>query len=70
MIRGLHLSHDFAGSRDTSKVYTLAETCPADGYTTARSIQFRLEQATGDNSYLQETAVWVLHESEDGDAVQ
>ena len=65
VIRGLHLSHDFAGNRDTSKVYTLAETCPADGYTTARSIQFRLEQATDDNAYLQETAVWVLHESED-----
>lgn len=65
LICGLHLSHDFAGNRDTSKVYTLAETCPADGYTTARSIQFRLEQATDDNAYLQETAVWVLHESED-----
>ena len=67
VICGLHLSHDFAGNRDTSKVYTLAETCPADGYTTARSIQFRLEQATGDNSYLQETTVWVLHESEDAE---
>ena len=65
VICGLHLSHDFAGNRDTSKVYTLAETCPADGYTTARSIQFRLEQATDDNAYLQETAVCVLHESED-----
>ena len=65
VICGLHLSHDFAGNRDTSKVYTLAETCPADGYTTARSIQFRLEQATDDNAYLQETAVWILHESED-----
>ena len=65
VICGLHLSHDFAGNRDTSKVYTLAETCPADDYTTARSIQFRLEQATDDNAYLQETAVWVLHESED-----
>ena len=65
VICGLHLSHDFAENRDTSKVYTLAETCPADGYTTARSIQFRLEQATDDNAYLQETAVWVLHESED-----
>ena len=67
VICGLHLSHDFAGNRDTSKVYTLAETCPADGYTTARSIQFRLEQATGDNSYLQETTVWVLYESEDAE---
>lgn len=65
VIRGLHLSHDFAGNRDTSKIYTLTETRPADGYTTARSIQFRLEQATDDNAYLQETAVWVLHESED-----
>ena len=67
VIRGLHLSHDFAGNRDTSKVYTLAETCPADGYTTARSIQFRLEQATGGNGYLQETAVWVLRETEDAE---
>ena len=65
VIRGLHLSHDFAGNRDTSKIYTLTETRPAGGYTTARSIQFRLEQATDDNAYLQETAVWVLHESED-----
>ena len=67
VIRGLHLSHDFAGNRDTTKIYTLSETRPADGYTTARSIQFRLEQATGDNSYLQETMVWVLHESEDAE---
>ena len=65
VIRGLHLSHDFAGNRDTTKIYTLTETRPADGYTTARSIQFHLEQATDDNGYLQETAVWVLHESED-----
>lgn len=67
MIRGLHLSHDFAGNRDTTKIYTLTETRPADGYTTARSIQFRLEQATDDNGYLQETAVWVLRESEDAE---
>ena len=67
VIRGLHLSHDFAGNRDTAKIYTLTETRPADGYTTARSIQFRLEQATDDNAYLQETAVWVLHESEDAE---
>ena len=67
VIRGLHLPHDFAGNRDTTKIYTLSETRPADGYTTARSIQFRLEQATGDNSYLQETTVWVLHESEDAE---
>ena len=65
VIRGLHLSHDFAGNRDTAKIYTLTETLPADGYTTARSIQFRLEQATDNNGYLQETAVWVLRESED-----
>ena len=65
VIRGLHLSHDFAGNRDTTKIYTMTEIRPADGYTTARSIQFRLEQATDDNGYLQETAVWVLHESED-----
>lgn len=67
VIRGLHLSHDFAGNRDTTKIYTLTETRPADGYTTARSIQFRLEQATDDNAYLQETAVWVLRESEDAE---
>ena len=67
MIRGLHLSHDFAGNRDTTKIYTLTETRPADGYTTARSIRFRLEQATDDNGYLQETAVWVLRESEDAE---
>ena len=65
VIRGLHLSHDFAGNRDTTKIYTLTETRPADGYTTARSIRFRLEQATDDNGYLQETAVWVLRETED-----
>ena len=40
MIRGLHLSHDFAGNRDTTKIYTLTETRPADGYATARAIQF------------------------------
>ena len=67
VIRGLHLSHNFAGNRDATKVYILTETRPADGYTAARSIQFRLEQATDDNGYLQETAVWVLHESEDAE---
>ena len=67
VIRGLHLSHDFVGNRDTSKIYTLTETRPADGYTTARSIQFRLEQATDGKGYLQETAVWVLRESEDAE---
>ena len=65
VIRGLHLSHDFVGNRDTTKIYTLTETRPADGYITARSIQFRLEQAADDNGYLQETAVWVLRETED-----
>ena len=65
VIRGLHLSHDFAGNCDPSKIYTLTEIRPADGYTTARAIQFRLEQTTDDNGYLQETAVWVLRESED-----
>ena len=65
VIRRLCLSHDFAGNRDTTKIYTLTETRPADGYVTARSIQFRLEQATDNNGYLQETAVWVLRESED-----
>ena len=65
VICGLHLSHDFAGNRDNSKIYTLTETHPADGYTIARSIKFRLEQATDNNGYLQETAVWVLRESED-----
>ena len=67
VIRGLHLSHDFAGNRDTSKIYTLTETRPAGGYTTARSIQFRLEQATDENGYLQETAILVLRESEDAE---
>lgn len=67
VIRGLHLSHDFVGNCDTSKIYTLTETRPADGYTTARSIQFRLEQATDGKGYLQETAVWVLRESEDAE---
>lgn len=67
VIRGLHLSHDFAGNRDTSKIYTLTETRPAGGYTTARSIQFRLEQATDENGYLQKTAIWVLRESEDAE---
>ena len=67
VIRGLHLSHDFVGNRDTSKIYTLTETRPADGYTTARSIQFRLGQATDGKGYLQETAVWVLRESEDAE---
>lgn len=67
VIRGLHLSHDFVGNRDTSKIYTLTETRPADGYTTARSIQFRLEQATDGKGYLQETAVWGLRESEDAE---
>ncbi|MEI3264543.1 MAG: SpaA isopeptide-forming pilin-related protein [Gemmiger sp.] len=67
VIRGLHLSHNFAGNRDATKVYILTETRPADGYTAARSIQFHLEQATDDNGYLQETAVWVLHESEDAE---
>ncbi len=67
VIRGLHLSHDFVGNRDTSKIYTLTETRPADGYTTARSIQFRLEQATDGKGYLQETAVWVMRESEDAE---
>lgn len=67
VIRELHLSHDFAGNRDTTKIYTLTETRPADGYVTARSIQFRLEQATDDNGYLQETAVWVLRESKDSE---
>jgi len=65
VIRGLHLSNDFAGNCDPSKIYTLTETRPADGYTTARAIQFRLEQATNDNGCLQETAVWMLRESED-----
>ena len=67
VIRGLHLSHDLAGNRDTSRIYTLTETRPADGYTTARAIQFRLEQATDDNGYLQETAIWVLRETEDAE---
>ena len=45
-------------------VYTLTETRPADGYTTARPIQFKLEQAKDDDgSYAQQTEVWVLNET-------
>ena len=47
VIRGLHLSHNFAGNRDATKVYILTETRPADGYTAARSIQFRLRAGHG-----------------------
>ena len=54
-IRGLHL--------DT--VYTLTETRPADGYTTARSISFRLTQPRdGNGVYLQTNDVWVLKASQ------
>lgn len=52
-IRGLQLGCE----------YTLTETRPADGYTTARAIKFKLAQAkNGDGSYAQQTEVWVLTE--------
>ncbi|HJD20569.1 MAG TPA: hypothetical protein H9915_01990 [Candidatus Gemmiger faecigallinarum] len=61
VVRGLHLNQSFAPdySDDLGKVYTLTETCPADGYTTARSIQFYLKQASDNGVYAQETELWV-----------
>ena len=44
---------------DLGKVYTLTEPRPADGYTTARSIQFYLKQASDNGAYAQETELWV-----------
>ena len=60
-VRGLHLNQSFAAdyADDLGKVYTLTETRPADGYTTARSIQFYLTQASDNGAYAQETELWV-----------
>src|SRR5699024_7854866 len=53
VVRRLHLNQNFAPDykNDLGKVYTLTETRPADGYTTARSIQFYLKQATVGGTY-------------------
>lgn len=61
VVRGLHLNQSFAPdyADDLGKVYTLTETRPADGYTTARSIQFYLKQASVNGVYTQETELWV-----------
>ena len=61
VVRGLHLNQSFAPdyADDLGKIYTLTETRPADGYTTARSIQFYLKQASDNGAYAQETELWV-----------
>lgn len=61
VVRGLHLNQSYAPdyNQDLGKVYTLTETRPADGYTTARSIQFYLKQAAVDGTYVQETELWL-----------
>lgn len=61
VVRGLHLNQSFAPdyADDLGKVYTLTETRPADGYTTARSIPFYLKQASDNGVYTQETELWV-----------
>lgn len=61
IVRGLHLNQSYAPdyNQDLGKVYTLTETRPADGYTTARSIQFYLKQAVVDGAYVQETELWL-----------
>lgn len=70
IIRGLALDHDFAGNSDLGHIYTLTETRPADGYTTARSIRFKLVQAQDDSgNYLQQTEVWVLKETPSGEVI-
>lgn len=70
IIRGLALDHDFAGNSGLGHIYTLTETRPADGYTTARSIQFKLAQAQADSgNYLQHTEVWVLAETPSADVI-
>lgn len=70
VIRGLSLDHDFAGNSDLGHIYTLTETRPADGYTTARSIRFKLMQAQDDSgNYLQQTEVWVLAETLDAEVI-
>lgn len=61
IVRGLHLNQSYAPdyNQDLGKVYTLTETHPADGYTTARSIQFYLKQAVVDGVYTQATELWL-----------
>lgn len=60
VIRGLWLDHE----------YTLTETRPADGYTTARSIRFKLTQAQAESGeYLQQTEVWVWDETPSADVI-
>ena len=50
--------------------YTLTETRPADGYTTARAIKFKLSQAKNeDGSYAQRTEVWVLTETPSAEVI-
>lgn len=69
-VRGLALDHDFAGHSELGNIYTLTETRPADGYTTARSIQFKLAQdKDADGNYTQQTEVWVLRETPDTNAL-
>ena len=61
VVHGLHLNQSFAPdyADDLGKVYTLTETRPADGYTTARSIQVYLKQASDNGIYAQKTELWV-----------
>ena len=61
VVRGLHLNQSFAPdyADDLGKIYTLTETRPADGYATARTIQFYLKQASDNGVYTQETELWV-----------
>ncbi len=61
VVRGLHLNQSFAPdyADDPGKIYTLTETRPADGYTTARSIPFYLKQASDNGVHTQETELWV-----------
>ena len=70
VIRGLQLDHDFAGNSDLGHIYTLTESCPADGYITARSIRFKLMQARSeDGSYAQQTEVWIFDEKPSAEAI-
>ena len=60
VIRGLTLGQE----------YTLSETRPADGYTTARSLRFKLDQARDEKGeYLQKTEVWVLTETASAEVI-
>lgn len=61
VVHGLHLNQSFAPdyADDLGKIYTLTETRPADGYTTARSIQVYLKQASDNGIYAQKTELWV-----------